>query len=184
MLMDTAVSLSDEREAAAPKPSGGGERPNGRCAKLEENQGALMYSLTRRTVLLVALCAPAVACTSSDIPATTPTPTTTSITEVFTGTLNPTAAGTDASTYTFTVTAAGNVTATLVSVGGDNPPKIGMSIGTWNGSSCNVAIANDAAVAGSTVIGQASAAGSLCLRIYDVGGIQTSVPYQAQVTHF
>ena len=47
-----------------------------------------------------------------------------------------------------------------------------------------VAIVNDAATAGATIIGQASTAGSLCLRVYDIGGIPSAVPYQVQVTHF
>ena len=45
----------------------------------------------------------------------------------------------------------------------------GLSLGTWNGSSCQVVIANDAAVLNSIVTGQVTAATNLCARVYDVG---------------
>ena len=46
-----------------------------------------------------------------------------------------------------------------------------------------IVIANDAAVAGTNVLGASTAAGSLCVRVYDVGAVSTPVTYQIQVTH-
>src|SRR5437016_9519683 len=80
-------------------------------------------------------------------PPTTPTPVPQA--EIFSGTLNPNGAA----THPFTSQAGGTVTATLTTV--DPNVVIGMSLGTWNGISCQVVIANDAAVITSVVTGTA-----------------------------
>ena len=137
-----------------------------------------MDRLARPLVLLLALCAGVAGCTSDDIP-TTSTPTTTvTVTDTFNGSLNQNGGA----SYPFTVTAAGNVTVSLVALNGD-AAKVGISIGTWNGTACTIVIANDAAVAGTNVLGASTAAGSLCVRVYDVGAVSTPVTYQIQVTH-
>jgi hypothetical protein len=138
-----------------------------------------MDRVRRWAVLVLALSAVTAGCTSSDQPSTTPSTTPSTVTDTFSGTLNQNGGA----SYPFTVTAAGNATATLLTVG-DPQPKIGVSMGTWNGTSCQIVIANDAAVVGTPVIGTASGAGSLCVRVYDVGNVVTPVTYQVQVVHF
>ena len=138
-----------------------------------------MDRLTRRLVLLVALCLPAGACSSSDTPTTTTSPTPTTFTDTFSGTLNQNGAG----TYPFTVQTAGTVTATLTAIGQDSAPKIGVSLGTWNGTSCQTVIANDGATVGAQVIGSVTSAGLLCVRVYDIGNVNDPLTYTVQVVH-
>ena len=114
-------------------------------------------------------------------PVTTPiTPTETSVTEEFTGTLNVNGGA----SFPFVAQAAGLITATLTSLGPDSSSSIGLSLGTWNGTACAVAsIHNDNAGQGSSIIGQATGTGSLCTRVYDVGKIADSVTYTITVVH-
>src|SRR4051812_1548353 len=87
------------------------------------------------------------------------------VTDTFTGTLN----RNGGATYTFIAARTGNITATLVSLGPDSGLTVGLSIGAWNGNSCSAQIAKDNAVQTSYVLGTASGAGTLCVRVYDVG---------------
>ena len=113
----------------------------------------------------------------SKIP-TTPDPVT--VTETFTGTVNINGA----STHTFFTTATGGVTATLTSLGENPPELVGLSMGTFSGSTCSVVLANDKAVVTSIVAGTVTTlGGSLCVRIYDVGSLIGSVPYEIRVEH-
>ena len=131
--------------------------------------------------LLLAAGLASVGCSSSD---TTPTDTTTTVPvttlqETFTGTLPVNGA----LTHQFAATASGDVTVVLNTVSPDNTLAIGMSLGTWNGSSCQIVIANDRATQGVSVLGTVSGAGTLCVRMYDVGTITQPENYIVQVTH-
>ncbi|MDP2390501.1 MAG: hypothetical protein Q8N52_09270 [Acidobacteriota bacterium] len=109
---------------------------------------------------------------------TTPDPVT--VTETFTGTLNINGAA----THTFFTSATGAVTATLTSLGETPPVQVGLSVGTYAGSSCSLIITNDKAVVTSVVTGVVTTlGGSLCVRIYDVGSLTESVPYEIRVEH-
>jgi hypothetical protein len=114
-------------------------------------------------------------------PTTTTTTTTTTtaatLTETYKGNLNVNGAA----SYAFAV-GTGTITATLTSVG-DTAVTVGLALGTWSGTTCTLAITNDAAVAGSTVIGSTSSAANVCVRIYDVGFLTTTIPYTITVTH-
>lgn len=134
-------------------------------------------SRIKRAVLLTGVLALS-ACSGT---ATTTTPTTTTpvtYIDTFNGVLNPNGG----SSYPFTVSAAGFVYATLTSVS-DTSVAVGLSLGTWNGSSCNVVLANDQALRGVTVTGSASGLGILCARVYDVGKVVTPLTYTITVTH-
>lgn len=86
-----------------------------------------------------------------------------------------------ANTHAFSLSSAGLVTATLQTLS-DPTLTIGLSLGTWNGTACASIIANDSAVEGSTITGQATAFGTLCVRVYDARGeIPVSVDYMVQV---
>lgn len=126
---------------------------------------------------LVALALTAGACGNSTT--TTPTtPTPTSVTDTFSGTLTKNGA----SSYAFSVSAAGTVYASLTSVA-DTSAIVGLSLGTWTGSSCTVVLSNDQAVQGSSVTGSVTSAGTLCARVYDVGKSTTPLDYQISVVH-
>ena len=130
-------------------------------------------------ILALVLAFAAAGC-SSDV-ATSPTDTTTptTITDDFAGTIGVNGAA----THTFTVNQAGSVTATLVSVSPDDTIRVGFSLGTWNGASCQTVLSRDAAVAGNAIIGATTSGGVLCVRVYDIGQIVGPTDYQITAVH-
>ena len=109
---------------------------------------------------------------------TTPDPVT--VTETFTGsvTIN------GAATHTFFTSATGTVTATLISLGENPPALVGLSMGTYSGSTCSLLLTNDRAVVSSVVSGTVTTlGGNLCVRIYDVGNLTEPVSYEIRVEH-
>ena len=88
-------------------------------------------------------------------------------------------------THQFSTAQRGTVTATLTDVndGTDNPPVIGVSLGTWNGTTCQILLANDQTAKGAGVLGTVSGVGNLCVRVYDVGKLTKPVTYTVDVTH-
>ena len=146
----------------------------------------------RRTLLLAALAALAAACGSnnSTLP-TVPTPVPTVLTETFSGTLTRNAAY----THPFVVGDQGDVSVYLLSSADPANPAndaipLGVSIGTWNGTSCAIVIAkdnvlpNNADPTQAVVTGRATAAGNLCVRVYDVGFVPGSDNYELLVDHY
>lgn len=128
------------------------------------------------TLLLVALTAGACEDTTPD-PAPTPTPPPTT-TDTFTGTLNVNGAF----TFPFQVLVAGSMTATLTNVS-DTTKAISMALGTFNGITCQIVLANDKATQGAIVTGVASNFGSFCARVSDVGMLTESVTFEITVVH-
>jgi hypothetical protein len=66
----------------------------------------------------------------------------------------------------------------------DNTIPIGVRLGTWNGVSCAIVIANDNISPGSSLTGRATAAGNLCVRVYDVGFVPGSSNYELLIDHY
>ncbi len=132
----------------------------------------------RGGLVLAGLCVAltAWACNTKD-PFLIPTEPTNPITEVFSGTLNPASAV----VHPFSAFGRGTVTLTLTEM---NPvTTVGMNLGTWNGTSCFVAVANEASTAGTILIGKIIGAGSVCIRVYDVGNVTDPVAYTLSVVH-
>lgn len=127
---------------------------------------------------LLLLGALATGACSSDI-ATTPTSTATAVSESFAGTLNKNGA----LTFQF-ASLAGGITATLTVLSPDSTAVVGLSLGTWSGSSCQVVLTNDSATQATVVSGSVSAAGTLCVRLSDVGKLAASTAFQVDVVHF
>jgi hypothetical protein len=131
----------------------------------------------RVCVLPVAMLAFGCSGDINDFP-TTPDPVI--VTETFTGMLNINGAA----THNVFTGATGTVTATLTSLGETAPAKVGFSMGTLAGATCTVVLHNDNAVVTSSLSGTVSTlAGTLCVRIYDVGSLTESVAYTFTVTH-
>jgi hypothetical protein len=137
----------------------------------------LVGSVRGWAVVVAALAAvTGVACGGAELlPPTTGTPV--PLTEVFSGTLGPNGAA----THPFAAQAGGSVTVTLQELEPDT--TIGLSLGTWNGASCQIVIANDTAVRQSSVIGTVSGVGDLCVRVYDVGILTGPASYTVSVLH-
>jgi hypothetical protein len=147
-----------------------------------------------RALLLVAVAAVASACDNNNNFSTPTGPTTppTVIQETFKGILLKNAAY----THPFAVTAAGNVSVFLLSSADPANPdnkaiQIGVSLGTWNGTSCAIVIASDNIMPVNAdtplqgqLLGQATAAGNLCVRVYDVGFVPGAATYELLIDHF
>ena len=131
---------------------------------------------------LAALAFFAVACSNNNnaLTGATNQPSVASTTDIFSGTLTLNGA----QTYPFGVQNAGTISAALTTLTPDSTSAIGLSLGTWNGSACQIVLANDKAVQGSSVIGQASALGNFCVRVYDAAGTVTQPEsYVVTVSH-
>ena len=109
----------------------------------------------------------------------TPTPTPTTVTETFSGSLNTNGA----TTFPFSATAGGTVTVTLTTLSPDATLPVGLSLGTWTGSACQVVIANDNAAQAAAISGTVTSAASLCVRVYDVGKVTSPVDFTVTVGH-
>ena len=139
----------------------------------------MRHALSRSLVFLIVATLGA-ACDNGELVTIPDAPT---VTETFSGTLSTNGAA----IYPFSVTAAkgGKVTATLDTLDPSTVP-VGMSLGTWNGSTCTVVVDNQAAVQTSVIAGTTSTVASLCLRVYDASGTvpaETSVSYSVSVVH-
>jgi hypothetical protein len=134
--------------------------------------------MSRLRFLAVAFALGAVSCGSDTT--TTPTPITpVTVTDTFAGTL--TANG--AASYTFTTATSGSVTATIATLSPNTALVVGLALGTWSGNACQIILSKDAATQFSFIIGQASQATTLCVRIYDVGNVVDPTTYEVQVNH-
>lgn len=140
----------------------------------------------QRRLLLIPILAVVAACgdDSANLP-TGPTTLPTVLTETFTGTLTRNAAF----THPFSVTDSGDVSVFLITSAdardaNNNSIPIGVSLGTWNGAACAIVIANDNVAPGSSITGRATAAGNLCVRVYDVGFVPTASNYELLIDHY
>jgi hypothetical protein len=132
-----------------------------------------------RTTTGVMLVLALAACGTDELP-TNPDPVAPDpVTETFSGTLT----RNGAATHNFSSQASGTVTATLSALAPDSTLVIGLSLGTWNGSQCQLVITKDNATQASVVSGGVSAFGQLCVRVYDVGNITVPVTYEISVVH-
>ena len=148
-----------------------------------------MFSISasfHRRLLLIPMLAAVAACggNSATLP-TGPSTLPTVLTETFTGTL----IRNSAYTHPFSVTDAGNVSVYLITSADARDPNnnsipLGVSLGTWNGASCAIVIANDNVAPGSSITGQATAAGNLCVRVYDVGFVPAASTYELLIDHY
>jgi len=132
---------------------------------------------------LLVLAVAAVTTWSCGSSTTTSTPTTPTLptvtTDVFSGTLNVNGAA----VYPFLVLQSGTLTSTLTTVGPDPTSTIGMALGTWTGTVCQLVLPNENSTTGTVVSGKTTSAATLCVRVYDVGKITDSVSYTVTVVH-
>jgi hypothetical protein len=143
-----------------------------------------MFRLNARAILLAVAVLATGAC-SNDTLASLTTPTTPlTFTDTFTGTLSKNGSF----THSFTTASLGAVSASIVNLQPTSSQIVGLSLGVWNGTACSTSPAtggssSDIATTGSSITLNATAAGSLCVRLYDVGFITDPVLYTLQVTH-
>ena len=90
------------------------------------------------------------------------------------------------STNPFTITTTGAVQIQLTSIAPLATMAVGVSVNSWDGTTCGTAIAqNDNARSGATALSGTATAGSYCVKVYDSGNVPDtwSVSYTVQVTH-
>jgi len=135
----------------------------------------------RHVLLLAPLVAAAVtAGCGDDNPTITNPSTPTAVTETFAGTVTVNGAF----AHNFAVDTAGSVTAQITALGPDATVTVGFALGTWNGSACQLIIANDAAKVSTVILGTATAPGTLCVRVSDVGQLSAPADYEVRVDHY
>lgn len=142
--------------------------------------GGMRSSRFFRTALALTLVAGAAAC---DDPGPTAPVIDIPVAETVTSTYSGTLARNGAITFPFAVSAAGVATASLTAVGPDNTVAVGLTMGTWNGVQCAAVISNDNALEFATITGSAGSAGTLCMRIHDVGRLSAPITFTIAVTH-
>ena len=132
--------------------------------------------MSRLKLFAVVFALGAAGCHSTTTPTT---PTATPITDTFLGTLTVNGGV----THQFAAARSGTIQETLTALSPDSTVILGISLGTWNGNSCQVVLAKDNATLGSIVLGTASSAGTLCARVYDVGNLTEPASYEITVVH-
>ena len=128
---------------------------------------------------LLAAAALTSACGSSNT-STAPTTAPVQINETFAGTLTVNGA----QTFPFGVQQTGTITATLSALAPDATATIGLALGTWNGTSCQVIITNDTAALNSVVTGSATGTGNFCARVFDAGKLAARTDFTVTVSHY
>jgi len=139
-------------------------------------------------LLVLALSVTAVGC-SNDSVATSTNPTPVTIVETFTGTLTVNGGV----THPFIASASGTVDVTITSLADSNGPaasgvdgtiRIGLQLGTWNGTACYIPTAYNENAYVSTVMSlRVTGAGTLCARVYDSGRLTEPVDFEVTVSH-
>jgi hypothetical protein len=119
-------------------------------------------------------------CSSDTTSVTTPSVTTS--TETFSGSL------TQSSTviHAFSVTTKGSVTVSLTAVSPLSTMALGVSLGSWSGTTCSSTLAeNKDARSGATALTGTAASGDYCVRVYDSGNVPSdwTVAYTVDVVH-
>jgi hypothetical protein len=136
-------------------------------------------SIALYLIILAVFVLTSAAC-GDNLSTTTPTDTTTTTTtDTFSGAINPNGGA----THQFATARSGSITVTLSALSPDNTRTVGLSLGTWNGESCQTVIARDSTVVGNSIVGTASASGAFCIRVYDVGKLTESTSYDVTVAH-
>jgi hypothetical protein len=127
----------------------------------------------------VAIALGAAGCDSgSPTTPTTPPPAPT-VTDTFSGSITVNGS----MSFTFASLAAGPLSAQIKSLTPDGTVTVGFSIGVFNGTTCQVTLANDSAIQGTTILGNINGSGLFCARIHDVGKLADATSFEITVTH-
>ncbi len=137
----------------------------------------------RRVTLACTLVLPVLVagCGNDALSALIPTPTVVTVTDTFSGTVG----RNGATSHPFPVvsTGGGDVIVSLKTVSPDSAAVLGLSLGTWNGTSCQAVISNDRATVSTALLGRATSTGTLCVRVFDVGALNDPQDYEVEVVH-
>jgi hypothetical protein len=139
--------------------------------------------MSRLLCATLALALTAAACGGSDPIIPPPTGPTIPVTDTFPPTPPGTLTPNGAVTHSFQAAAAGTIQASITALS-DTAAVVGFALGTFNGTGCQLIIANDTARQGTLITGSTTSSGALCVRIYDATGTLTGpIEYTLSVTH-
>jgi len=139
-----------------------------------------MWRLIGGLAIVGALAVSVSGCDPSTTNNISPVPTPTlPVTETFVGTVGVNGA----QTFAFQALSSGFVTATIKTFGPETDMKVGMSIGTFNGVTCQEILTNDSAAQGITITGSVATAAALCVRIRDVDQLTQVNAFEITVIH-
>ena len=135
--------------------------------------------MKRLCAILLSLAIVSAACKKDDNNPSTPTVTTK--TDTFTGTVPVNGSG----IHNFTVENSGQVSVTLTTTGPSSTVPMGIGVGTPGDNACGlIAGASVTAVAGSSAqLTGVVSPGTLCVKIFDVGNQTAAVTYTVTVAH-
>jgi hypothetical protein len=139
--------------------------------------------MTRALVLIVFLAVGTLGC-SNDTQQSTTSPTSPNTEVFFTGILNPKGS----SFYTFSVTQAGTVTATVASLSTStfNPTPglvVGLGFGTPVGTGCQMTTSLQTSAGLASQLSAASGPGTVCINIFDVGRVAASTTFVVRIDY-
>ncbi|HVG55631.1 MAG TPA: hypothetical protein VM846_14430 [Vicinamibacterales bacterium] len=129
--------------------------------------------------IFILTCAAAPGC-GDDTPVAAPIEPPVEITETITGTV--TILG--ANMHIFTTERAGEAQVQVDSLSPNSAAVVSLILGTWNGNNCQAVLIKDDATTGSSLLGTASAVGSFCVRVADIGRLTEPTSYTITITHF
>jgi len=139
--------------------------------------------MSRLLCATLALALTAAACGGGDPIIPPPTAPSLPVTDTFPATPPGTLTPNGAVTHSFQAAAAGTVQASITTLS-DSAAVVGFALGTFNGTGCQLIIANDTAKQGTLITGAASSSGPLCVRISDATGkLAGPIEYTLSVTH-
>ena len=127
-----------------------------------------MHRFLARLVPVAVLLLAASGCGNGETPTEPEAPAT--ILDTFPATEPGTLTLNGAFSFPFTVTVPGSMEAVLTQLEPDTTSPVGLALGTWNGSVCQIVLAVDTAIQGTRVLANASAVGDYCARVYDSTG--------------
>ena len=79
---------------------------------------------------------------------------------------------------------AGGMAATLKTLGlTDTTIPVGFGVGVWNGTTCQITLANENAFQGTVILGNINGIGVLCARVADVGKLVESASFEITIVH-
>ncbi len=145
---------------------------------LKVMKGDFRASWLRALLLVVPLALVVSGCGDSTDPITIPSPI--EVTESLSGTV-----GQGGVSYHVVLARAGTVTLTMTGIGPDSSSTIGMSIGVLNSIACTSVMENATARVGSQLVGAATGATTLCMKLFDVGTVAAdqTLSYEVSVKY-
>ena len=131
------------------------------------------------TGVVMAVALSSAACGGGSDTPTSPTTTTPTVVDTYSGTI---AIG-GITTHAFPTASGGTISIVIESVGPVSTQALGPGVGVWDSSTCTLALSTSAATQGLTYEATTNALGNYCITLSDPGSFTEANTYQVRVTH-